>query len=427
MKTAKFFIAFLAAALLASCGDDKDHSGDFGQIKVPDTRQLDQTAGADDTEADRGVTFSTEGAWTSSIIQTRADGPDWITITPDHGDAAGTYTLKITLQANTSEESRSATITILCGTSKIEIAVTQKGTGETVTPTLNSRISKIECFYEVEEHPDRNRQTSNYYFEYDGQNRIVSYKWEDLTDKSDEMNETVTFTYPDSRTLKLVRKMDNEAKSFTATLDAAGRTAELSRDGHSERWAFTYDAQGRCTRCDQSGIKESTVYPYSTFDWANGNLVAFNTYKGNGDKADQYCYTIAYDFNVRNLARTTSLDLNALLFNVNPGFVSENDPIGILLATIDRLGVRSANLTKTNLIDEVFSISSEGDNPNILYYYEILPENEIIEWEIDADDRISRVFYTARVLSIKHNTVTGHKDIIEDECYTKREVYNIYY
>lgn len=428
MKTVKFFIAFIAAATLASCGEKEDHSGDFGQIKVPDTRQLDQTAGADDTETSKGVTFSTEGAWTSAITQTRADGPDWISISPDHGDAAGTYTLKITLESNPSEESRSATITIRCGTSKIDINVTQEGTDNPIRPTQNSRISKIECFYEVEEHPDRNRQTSNYYFEYDGQTRIVSYKWEDLTDQSNEINETVTFSYPDSRTLKLIRKIDDDAKSFTATLDAAGRTAELRRDGHSERWTFTYDAQGRCTRCDQSGINESTVYPYSTFDWANGNLVAFNTYKENGEKAGQYCYTMTYDSDNKNPSRTeVSLDLNALLFNVNPGFVSENDPIGILLASIDRLGVRSANLTKTNLIDEVFSISSEGDKPNIIYYYEILPENEIIEWEIDADNRISRVFYTARVLYIQENTETKHKDIIEDKCYTKREIYKIYY
>ena len=30
MQTAKFFMAFIAAALLASCSDDKDYSGDFG-------------------------------------------------------------------------------------------------------------------------------------------------------------------------------------------------------------------------------------------------------------------------------------------------------------------------------------------------------------------------------------------------------------
>ena len=73
-------MAFIAAALLASCSDkDKDYSGDFGQIKVPDTRQLEQTVSADDTQSARGVTFTTEGAWTSTIAEkTRAEAPAWI-------------------------------------------------------------------------------------------------------------------------------------------------------------------------------------------------------------------------------------------------------------------------------------------------------------------------------------------------------------
>ena len=87
-------MAFIAAALFASCSDDKDYSGDFGQIKVPDTRQLEQTVSADDTQSARGVTFTTEGAWTSTIAETRAEAPAWISISPDRGDAAGSYTLK---------------------------------------------------------------------------------------------------------------------------------------------------------------------------------------------------------------------------------------------------------------------------------------------------------------------------------------------
>lgn len=75
-------MAFIAAALLASCSDDKDYSGDFGQIKVPDTRQLEQTVSADDTQSARGVTFTTEGAWTSTIAETRAEAPAWISISP---------------------------------------------------------------------------------------------------------------------------------------------------------------------------------------------------------------------------------------------------------------------------------------------------------------------------------------------------------
>lgn len=137
-------MAFIAAALLASCSDDKDYSGDFGQIKVPDTRQLEQTVSADDTQSARGVTFTTEGAWTSTIAETRAEAPAWISISPDRGDAAGSYTLKITLEPNTSGASRTATIVITCGTSKIEITVTQEGADDPIESTPANRIMRID-------------------------------------------------------------------------------------------------------------------------------------------------------------------------------------------------------------------------------------------------------------------------------------------
>ena len=136
-------MAFIAAALFASCSDDKDYSGDFGQIKVPDTRQLEQTVSADDTQSARGVTFTTEGAWTSTIAETRAEAPAWISISPDRGDAAGSYTLKITLEPNTSGASRTATIVITCGTSKIEITVTQEGADDPIEPMPANRITRI--------------------------------------------------------------------------------------------------------------------------------------------------------------------------------------------------------------------------------------------------------------------------------------------
>lgn len=425
-------MAFIAAALLASCSDDKDYSGDFGQIKVPDTRQLEQTVTADDTQAAQGVTFTTEGAWTSTIAQTRAEAPDWIRISPDHGDAAGSYTLKITLEPNTSEETRTAKIVITCGSSKIEITVTQEGTDNPISPTLNNRIAQIECYYEVDGQPEKNRQTSNYYFEYNNKNRITSFKWEDLTDLSDGMNEIITFTYPDDNTLKILSTRDGESETFTVALNKSGYATEMRRSGGSERWSFTYDSNGRCKECTQEGIDESTVYPRSTFDWSNGNLVAFNSFKENGDKAPEYCYAIAYDTDRTNQFTSMSLDLNALLFNVNPGFISEYDTIGILLASIDRLGVRSANLTKTNLIDEEFPVEmvpedpDKPEGPHILYYYEIRPENEIIEWEQDNEGRVKRAFCTARVQYIKQ-TPDGEKTVIDDKSYTRREVYIINY
>ena len=202
MKTAKFFMALLATALLASCSDDKDYSGDFGQIKVPDTRQLEQTISADDTQSARGVTFSTEGAWTSAITQTRTEAPDWISVSPDHGDAAGTYTLKITLEPNDSEESRSAAIVITCGTSKIEISVTQEGTkddggDEPVERAPNGRLVKITEYVgqEVESVAVITYDDSD-----ESRSRIKSFKmyWDETLA---DLYEEYLFTYDDDNLL----------------------------------------------------------------------------------------------------------------------------------------------------------------------------------------------------------------------------------
>jgi hypothetical protein len=229
MKTAKFFMAFIAAALLASCSDDKDYSGDFGQIKVPDTRQLEQTVSADDTQSARGVTFTTEGAWTSTIAETRAEAPAWISISPDRGDAAGSYTLKITLEPNTSGASRTATIVITCGTSKIEITVTQEGADDPIESTPANRITRIDSHRQTIQNSGNSepeRWTSTSHFAYDDAGRLTCYEWDDTPENSaDAMDEVLRISYPDAKTLKLSAETTEspEKGSYTVTLDDAGR------------------------------------------------------------------------------------------------------------------------------------------------------------------------------------------------------------
>jgi uncharacterized protein YjdB len=119
---------------------------------------LTQTAFADETGVKSDVTFATTGAWTSSIAEGAAPKPasmaikststatksaneetgSWRTITPDHGDAAGKYTVTITLTPNTTGEDRTATITVSCNGTNITITVTQKAIkedGTVLTPT----------------------------------------------------------------------------------------------------------------------------------------------------------------------------------------------------------------------------------------------------------------------------------------------------
>ena len=54
MKTAKFFMAFMAAALLASCSDsDEDYSGDLAADQGPGHPATGTDRHADDTQAAR--------------------------------------------------------------------------------------------------------------------------------------------------------------------------------------------------------------------------------------------------------------------------------------------------------------------------------------------------------------------------------------
>lgn len=124
MKTIKALMMAAFAFLIAACNEGTD-PGDFGDIQVSDVSQLEQEVEASGTQSPSEVSFTTLGPWSSTITQTRADAPDWISISPDRGDEAGSYTISITLTPNTGEEARTAIITIRCNGSEVNISITQ--------------------------------------------------------------------------------------------------------------------------------------------------------------------------------------------------------------------------------------------------------------------------------------------------------------
>lgn len=383
----KMLMAFAAALLFASCGEKEDNSGDFGQIKVPDIRQLEQAVGADDTQTAKGVTFSTEGAWTSAITQTRAAAPDWISISPDHGDVAGTYTMKITLETNPTAEARSARITVQCGTSKIEINVTQEASDNPITPTVGSLIRRIEYRYTNDE-PDAEETFDGIYrFEYDKQNRIVKIDIKIHFGSQEMPAGTVEFTYPNATTLKMVSSGDEEVevRYHTITLDNAGRAVEIRRDGHTDRLTFAYDADGYCKECRQYDGSDTPFYPLSTFSWKDGNLVALDTFDDQNQKVKGYSFTYEYT-DRKNEAQNTNIDLNALLFDVCPGYMPVyGTDVAQVLTAIGRLGRRCANLTRSNMMAEEFSVETNGE-----FTESSRISDTDIRWEVQPDGRVTK-------------------------------------
>ena len=417
-------MAFMAAALLASCSDkDNDYSGDFGQIKVPDTRQLEQTVTADDTQTARGVTFTTEGAWTSTIAEkTRAEAPDWIGISPDHGDAAGSYTLKITLESNTSEASRAATIVITCGTSKIEINVTQEGSDDPIEPMPANRITRIENYWRTirnsgDSEPER--WTSTSHFAYDDAGRLTSYEWDDTPENTaDVMDEVLRISYPDAKTLKLSAETTEspEKGSYTVTLDDAGRAVAARNNNGLERWTFAYDGNGCCKECTYEG-DETHYYPRTVCRWSGNDLTGLDIYQG---KEIDFSYEFEYHTDLSNTPAMCNLDLNALLFDVCPDIEDTDFSMGAVLSGIGRLGNRSAHLTTTNPDESVFSVEPLPDGAFISFR----ALNERIEWK-QVDGRISEVIWSQEVECFQKRD--GKETVIPERGYKETETHRIFY
>jgi hypothetical protein len=150
MKKVNLFslsLLLMTTAFFTACDEKEDNPA---PIVVANTSALTQNVFADQTEGQSGVTFTTTGAWTFTITETTtkspaatvetvrapslqraaANSPTWISISPDHGDKAGDYTIAITLQPNTTGADRAAIITVSCNGTEIAITVTQKSTTE---------------------------------------------------------------------------------------------------------------------------------------------------------------------------------------------------------------------------------------------------------------------------------------------------------
>ena len=160
----RFRTLLLAAAAAAFCACSDDNGGDGGKdIRLAPGTPKDYTIFADETSGtpSEGISFTTTGPWRATVAETRADvsggSPSWVTVSPDHGDAAGDYTITIGLGVNATGKDRRATITIECGSTKITITVEQKGTteegevpdegDEPVVPAGKKLISRMENTY----------------------------------------------------------------------------------------------------------------------------------------------------------------------------------------------------------------------------------------------------------------------------------------
>ena len=166
-------VACLAiTTMFSSCDKDTDDKS----IKV-ENGKIEQTVYAGNMTGENDVTFVTTGAWTSSISEgsTKAGTATWVFINPDHGNEAGTYTISISCELNTTGKDRTATITITCDDTDINIKITQKSTTEdgepfdvTVIAAIvenGSELNSCEVIAFTDPYPGNNPNYGTYYYE----------------------------------------------------------------------------------------------------------------------------------------------------------------------------------------------------------------------------------------------------------------------
>ena len=312
-------MALLAAGFVACSDEEETLGGKDIQFAEGTSSKIevyaDETAGT----AEGGISFTTTGAWRATVTpvtkaEDAAGTTDWVQVVPDHGDAAGDYTIQVVLGVNATGEDRSATITITCGTTTITITVTQKGTTEDgkvpeegtdpVAPvkTYPHLVSKIERVYT----PSRLEGGSEtvfdtYEFTYDEQNRISGYTfnsyWYSDEGRVDEDTETLTGTLDYSTPGEVrVTETGYSAGNYTLKLNGAGAVESVGD------YAFEYNDEGRVSKLSWRNGRAWRAYAYA------GGVLESVTYHA-GDTVDTFSL---YDF-TDYANDQLSVDVNALV------------------------------------------------------------------------------------------------------------------
>ena len=350
----KFLMMALLAAGFAACSDEEETlggkdiqfaAGTSNKIEV----YADETAGT----AEGGISFTTTGAWRATVTpvtkaEDTAGTENWVQVVPDHGDAAGDYTIQVVLGVNATGEDRSATITITCGTTTITITVTQKGTTEDgkvpeegtdpVAPvkTYPHLVSKIEFAYipsrlEVEEWGDEEELNRTYEFEYDGENRISGYSMKDYSYYGDVEREIAgTLDYSTAGEIR-VSETGFEGGDYTLKLNGAGYVESISGMDNT----FEYDNDGHLTKHTWDGGQNWMTLEYNADGVISGGVLHEFGEENIGEGAEEMFGTVEND--------QLNVDVNMLfLWGLYSTYSDEEDNYvdsdTVIMGRLDRLG-----------------------------------------------------------------------------------------
>ncbi len=397
-KNLKIMAALTAMLFIVACNDENNsYFGDYGNIKIPDTRQLEQQITANPTHA-TGVTFTAEDTWSATIAEVRSEALDWIAVSPTHGEA-GTYTLRIELQPNSSTQSRSAVITLTCGDSRVGITISQDVAEIGFGPS-DLRIVGIDRF-KLSAADGKKIVDQRYEIEYDAESRISKFY---VYDGEDNLERTTIINYPNSSTITMTtQQWDIGTITHTAQLES-GRIISISRNRQesTNNFTFEYDNQGYCI--SQTNTAAGSSDETTSITWRDGNITFFdfNTYN---DLSVNYT-------SHKNSSSPKTLDLNALLYHISPCNGCDDRMID-LLAAMRLFGNSCQNLTN---VADIYAYNIRIDKEWI-YYVDI---EQHIDWKFD-EGRISETIIEDYITPMKKNQETG--EVMQNgESYTDKYI-----
>ena len=309
MKLLRQTVLFIAASLMMVACDDF-LGGESSDLTFDSASQtlLDQTVGSTTLEA-KGLTFTTKGPWTSQITEVSTKASEelsWISISPDHGDEAGEYTISITLGENTTGEDRTARIVITCGEEQVEIVITQvstedvpsQGEGEGQTPggqpsmpQYKKYVSSLEWTYT---HWDGTSEKDVLNFFYDDDKRVTRIVRDYTSSDQYEWRKALWgFVYDTAGKVAIGKHTENEygtnTRDMSVELDSYGRVSRYvffdDDPEFLEYGRFEYDAQGYMSASvwgDPDGEEGSKYY------YTDGLLSAVEDFDDDEDGYQSY-------------------------------------------------------------------------------------------------------------------------------------------
>ena len=187
-----------------------------------------------ETGSEIKVMFSATADWTAQVLSSTPGS--WCTVTPDKGKAGSSVSVTVRTDNNGTEDDRTATVVLLCGSAKVSIAVTQKSKAAlTVTKsqfdfgpeggqfTIEAKAN-VELTCEIGADckgwisPASSRAMTTSYFQFVVAANEGDQRSGTIVLKSGSLSETVTVTQEASRPSILLDEANREIKGESGTV-----------------------------------------------------------------------------------------------------------------------------------------------------------------------------------------------------------------